>query len=246
MICPAIIFCFPWMCHLSPQLRSSAGRTPQPDCGRLKKKRRLSAASQSPWCHRADVSDAWFFCLRSQTGQRRWRDTNYPENSVQLEDTYRFLGKWTILSCSSDTTLLVLQQCLYLYLYPHFPEGRLFVIKIVDIRPEGVSWASWTQMGSWPMLSAAAAVVAKPAAQSEQRKSELFIQSSSWHKIRVPIRLKSCGMVAPLIVLRCGCLFGFCSNISKMTPELENRWVCKEDFCQQSTTCKNIPHKITK
>lgn len=70
-----------------------------------KKKRRLSAASQSPWCHRADVSDAWFFCLRSQTGQRRWRDTNYPGNSVQLEDTYRFLGKWTILSCSSDTTL---------------------------------------------------------------------------------------------------------------------------------------------
>lgn len=61
-----IIFWFPQMCHLSVQLQMSAGRTTRPDCRRQKgiRQRRSAAASRSPRCHGADVTEAWFFSLQ--------------------------------------------------------------------------------------------------------------------------------------------------------------------------------------
>lgn len=61
-----IIFWFPQMCHLSVRLQMSAGRTTRPDCRRQKgiRQRRLAAASPSPRCHGADVTEAWFFSLQ--------------------------------------------------------------------------------------------------------------------------------------------------------------------------------------
>lgn len=92
------------------------------------------------------------------------------------------------------------------------------MIKVVDIRPEGVAGLpgrrqeadqrSLLPLPSPPNLRAVTAcsvprVIDRPAL-SEQGKSEPLIQSSFWHKISTPIRLKSRRPVASLIVLRCG------------------------------------------
>lgn len=68
-----IIFWFPQMCHLSVQLQSSAGQTIRPDCRRQKgiRHRRFAAASRSLRCHRADMTEAWFFSLQREKDRRR-------------------------------------------------------------------------------------------------------------------------------------------------------------------------------
>lgn len=73
--------------------RQQAGRRGLTAEGKKKKKKRLSAASRSPRCHRAEVSDAQFFCPRSQTGQRRWWDGNYPEKSRPVGGQVQVFGK---------------------------------------------------------------------------------------------------------------------------------------------------------